>query len=66
MTNQNPTWQTASERQARAEQTTKALADVWAEGYKAGHSRAMRFMSDEPYVNHSPNPYKQEKPCSGA
>ena len=33
------------------------LFDGWNEGYVAGHSNAMRQMSDEPDAPKSPNPY---------
>jgi hypothetical protein len=33
-------------------------AAAWDEGYKAGHSRAMRRMSDEPNVEDAINPYR--------
>lgn len=33
------------------------LHDGWNEGYIAGHSNAMRKMSDEPNAPKSPNPY---------
>lgn len=31
--------------------------DAWEDGYKSGHSRAMRMMSDEPNVQPGTNPY---------
>jgi hypothetical protein len=34
-------------------------AEVWRQGYVAGHSRAMRKMSDEPGVEPAPNPYEE-------
>ena len=36
-------------------------ADAWDEGYKSGHSRAMRRMSDEPNVDPADNPYREEQ-----
>lgn len=37
----------------------KAMADAWDEGYRAGKSRAMRHMSDEPNLPlAAPNPYR--------
>lgn len=33
---------------------------AWQDGYTAGHSRAMRRMSDEPDVADAPNPYRPE------
>lgn len=36
------------------------LARVWDEGYKSGHSNAMRRMSDEPNAPTTPNPYRRE------
>lgn len=36
----------------------KAKEAAWDEGYTSGHSRAMRYMSDEPNVAPASNPYR--------
>lgn len=33
---------------------------AWEEGFRSGHSLAMRRMSDEPGATGNPNPYKEE------
>lgn len=38
----------------------KAKTQAWDEGYRSGHSRAMRRMSDEPSVPPAINPYTEE------
>lgn len=43
--------------QARAGEGALRMACAWEEGYAAGHSNAMRRMSDEPNAPTSPNPY---------
>ena len=54
---------------ARPSADTEVLqADAWDQGYKAGHSRAMSLMSDEPLVAHAKNPHRAEpdgSPVSG-
>ena len=37
-----------------------AKAEAWDEGYASGHSNAMRYMSDEPNVPTTPNPYRED------
>lgn len=34
-------------------------AEAWDEGYRSGHSNAMRQMSDEPNAPTTPNPYEE-------
>lgn len=41
-----------------------ALVAAWDQGYASGRSNAMRYMSDEPNVSPTPNPYR--KKVSGA
>lgn len=36
------------------------LSRAWEEGFRSGHSLAMRRMSDEPGATGNPNPYKEE------
>lgn len=36
------------------------LAIAWQEGYRSGHSRAMRLLSDEPKVKPGKNPYRDD------
>lgn len=36
----------------------RLMAQIWEAGYTAGHSNAMRQMSDEPDAPKTPNPYK--------
>lgn len=36
----------------------EAKAEAWDEGYRSGHSNAMRRMSDEPDAPTTPNPYR--------
>ena len=38
---------------------------VWDEGYRSGHSNAMRRMSDEPNAPTTPNPYRTTAPTEG-
>lgn len=38
-----------------------AVKKAWAEGYTAGHSVAMRRMSDEPNAPDAVNPYETEE-----
>lgn len=33
---------------------------AWDEGFRSGHSLAMRRMSDEPDATGNPNPYREE------
>lgn len=46
-------------------ETVRAIqAAAWGVGYKSGHSRAMRHMSDEPGVEPGKNPYKPDHALS--
>jgi hypothetical protein len=46
-----------AEVEAVVDQLMAAVAGAWDAGYIAGHSNAMRQMSDEPDAPKSPNPY---------
>jgi hypothetical protein len=42
---------------------TEEMAGAWDLGYTAGHSNAMRRMSDEPNAPTSPNPFRESPPA---
>ena len=43
----------------------EARAEAWDEGYRSGHSNAMRRMSDEPNAPTTPNPYRADVLAAG-
>ena len=43
-----------------ADHVLAVKSEAWDEGYRSGHSRAMRRMSDEPGVAPGVNPYRGE------
>lgn len=48
------------------ESARELMAQGWERGYTAGHSIAMRRMSDEPGAPTPPNPYRQPINLPGA
>ena len=48
-----------------AQRDAAVRAEAWDEGYTAGHSNAMRRMSDEPNAPTSPNPYRFARTTGG-
>lgn len=46
------------------ERDRETAAKAWDRGYAAGHSNAMRRMSDEPHAPTSRNPYAEHDPAA--